>query len=166
NWSATTCATAPGGSTSRPIRGPGSSPGSARRTGSTTRWRTAPTPARSSTPASTGSCGSLTSTRGGGARPGTVRPPAPRSPARTAFGQTIFYDPSQRRMLIAGGGPLDGWAKGKAGAFRELYAFDPKAEELRRLADAPTALYASHLAYDPRHRRFLTVAVFNKGEQP
>src|SRR5262249_20821123 len=28
-------------------------------------------------------------------------------PERTAFGQTIFYDPSHRRILIVGGGPLD-----------------------------------------------------------
>src|SRR5262249_16352863 len=30
-----------------------------------------------------------------------------RPPGRVAFGQTIFYDPSKKRMLVAGGGPLD-----------------------------------------------------------
>ena len=86
-------------------------------------------------------------------------------PARPSSGQTIVYDPSHRRMLIAGGGPLDGWKKGKAPEFRELYAFDPKTEEVRRLADAPTALYESHLAYDSKRGLFVTVAVFDKGEQ-
>jgi len=87
-------------------------------------------------------------------------------PRRTAFGQTIFYDPSQRRMLLVGGGPLDGWQRGKASEFRELYAFDPKTETVQRLADGPTAFYASHLAYDRRNAVFVAVAVFNKNEQP
>jgi hypothetical protein len=87
-------------------------------------------------------------------------------PTRTAFGQTIFYDPSKRRMLLAGGGQLDAWMKGKAPEFRDLYAFDPKAETVERLADCPTAFYASHLAYDSRQQLFLAVAVFNKGQQP
>jgi hypothetical protein len=69
-------------------------------------------------------------------------------------------------MLIAGGGPLDGWTKGKAPEFRELYAFDPKTEEVRKLADCPTALYEAHLAYDQKHEVFVTAAVFGKGEQP
>ena len=34
-----------------------------------------------------------------------------------------------------------------------------------RLADAPTALYSSHLAYDAKRKLFFTVAVFNKQEQ-
>ena len=87
-------------------------------------------------------------------------------PTRTAFGETVVYDPSQQRMLIVGGGPLDAWKKGKAAEFREVYAFDPKTEEVKRLADAPTALYASHLAYDSKNKVFLTVAVFDKKEQP
>jgi len=87
-------------------------------------------------------------------------------PPRTAFGETICYDPSHRRMLLAEGGPLDAWKKGKASAFRELYAYDPKTEEVKRLADCPTALYAAHLAYDPKHGVFVTVAVFDKREQP
>jgi hypothetical protein len=87
-------------------------------------------------------------------------------PERTAMGQTLFYDPSGRRMLLAGGGPLDAWAKGKAPEFRELYAFDPKAETVRRLADCPTAFYATHMAYDSKRRLFVSVVVFNKGEQP
>src|SRR5262249_40870539 len=69
-------------------------------------------------------------------------------PPRTAFGQTLSWDPVNRRVLIVGGGPLDAWKKSKAAEFRELYAFDPKSETVRRLADCPTALYASHLAYD------------------
>ncbi len=87
-------------------------------------------------------------------------------PARTAFGQTIFYDPPRKRMLVLGGGPLDGWQKGKAAEFRELYAFDPETETVQRLADGPTAFYSSHLAYDSRRDLFVAVAVFNKGEQP
>ena len=53
-----------------------------------------------------------------------------------------------------------------AAAFRELYAFDPRAETVRRLADAPTAFYSSHLAHDSKRDLFLAVAVFDKGEQP
>lgn len=87
-------------------------------------------------------------------------------PSRTAMGQTIFYDPTHRRMLIAGGGQLDGWAKGKAAEFRQLYAFDPKSETVRRLADCPTAFYATHLAYDNKRQLFAAVVVYNKGEQP
>jgi hypothetical protein len=85
---------------------------------------------------------------------------------RPAFGQTIFYDPSSKRMLIAGGGALDAWMKGPAREFRELYAFDPKTEEVRKLADCPTAFYATHLAYDRKHEVFIAVVVFDKGEQP
>lgn len=87
-------------------------------------------------------------------------------PPRTAMGQTIFYDPVRQRLLIAGGGALDAWQKGKAPEFRELYAFDPKRETVERLADAPTALYSSHLAYDSKRDLFFAAAVFNKGEQP
>jgi len=86
-------------------------------------------------------------------------------PRRSASGQTIFYDPRRERMLILGGGRLDGWTKGKALDFRELYAFDPKTEAVHRLADGPTAFYSSHLAYDRKHDVFIAVAVFNKGEQ-
>jgi hypothetical protein len=87
-------------------------------------------------------------------------------PRRTAFGQTICYDPSHRRMLLLGGGPLDGWKKGNAREFRELYAFDPKTEQVHRLADGPTAFYEAHLAYDRKQKRFIAVAVFNQREQP
>jgi hypothetical protein len=87
-------------------------------------------------------------------------------PARPCMGQTIWYDPTGKRMLILGGGPLDAWQKGKAEEFRELYAFDPKSEEVKRLADGPTAFYASHLAYDAKNGQFVAVAVFNKKEQP
>ena len=86
-------------------------------------------------------------------------------PARTTMGQTIFYDPPRRRMLLAGGGALDAWAKGEATEFRELYAFEPRSETVTRLADAPTALYSSHLAYDSKRDLFFVVAVFDKGEQ-
>src|SRR5262249_38051121 len=76
-------------------------------------------------------------------------------PRRTAFGQSIFYDPSKKRMLVLGGGPLDGWKKGPASEFRELYAFDPKTEAVQKLADAPTAFYATHLAYDQKQEVFI-----------
>jgi hypothetical protein len=86
-------------------------------------------------------------------------------PSRPCMGQTIFYDPSHKRMLILGGGRLDAWTKGKAPDFHELYAFDPKTETVQRLADGPTAFYSSHLAYDSKRQLFVAVAVFNKGEQ-
>lgn len=87
-------------------------------------------------------------------------------PTRTAFGRTICYDPTKKRMLLVGGGRLDAWQKGEAPEFRELYAFDPKTETVERLADGPTAFYESQLAYDSKRRLFVTVAVFNKKEQP
>jgi hypothetical protein len=87
-------------------------------------------------------------------------------PQHGSMGRTIFHDPSHKRMLIVGGGPLDGWTRGNALEFRELYAFDPRTESVTRLADAPTALYASHLAYDSKRQFFVAVAVFNKQEQP
>lgn len=87
-------------------------------------------------------------------------------PTRAAFGQTVFYDPPRRRMLIVGGGALDAWKQGKAPEFRELYAFDPETERVRRLANCPTAFYATHLAYDRKRDLFFAVAVFDKGEQP
>ena len=83
-----------------------------------------------------------------------------------AIGRTIFLDAPRKRMLIAGGGALDAWQKGKAPEFREVFAFDPKEETVRRLANAPTALYSSHLAHDAKHDLFFAVAVFNKNEQP
>jgi N-acetylneuraminic acid mutarotase len=90
-------------------------------------------------------------------------------PVRPAMGQTIWYDPTHKRMLIAGGGALDAWMKGKAPEFRELYAYDPKTETVQKLADAPTALYSSHLAFVRKRELFFVVAVFNKkqtkGEQ-
>ncbi|HYT93274.1 MAG TPA: hypothetical protein VEL76_31435 [Gemmataceae bacterium] len=87
-------------------------------------------------------------------------------PPRTAFGRTVCYDPTRKRMLLLGGGRLDGWQKGKALEFRELYAFDPRAETVERLADGPTAFSEAQLAYDSRREVFVTVAVFNKQEQP
>jgi hypothetical protein len=87
-------------------------------------------------------------------------------PARTAMGETIFYDPTKKRMLIAGGGRLDAWKKGKAAEFRELHAYDPKTETVERLADCPTAFYATHLAYDSKRRLFIAVVVFNQREHP
>lgn len=87
-------------------------------------------------------------------------------PARTSMGRTIFHDATRKRMLIAGGGTLDAWARGKALEFRELYAFDPQTETVKRLADAPTALYTAHLAHDTKRDLVFAVAVFNKKEQP
>jgi hypothetical protein len=87
-------------------------------------------------------------------------------PKHGSMGRTIFYDPTSKRMLVLGGGALDAWMKGKAPEFRELYAFDPRTEKVTRLADAPTALYASHLAFDSKRKLFVAVAVFNKREQP
>ena len=59
-------------------------------------------------------------------------------PQRGAAGSTIFYDPTQKRMLIVGGGPLEGqFNQAKKPVFRELYAFDPKSETVTKLADCP-----------------------------
>jgi hypothetical protein len=87
-------------------------------------------------------------------------------PEAAASGRTIFYDPSNHRMLLVGGGPLDGWKKGKATEFRDLYVFDPKTEVVSKAADCPSAFYATHLAYDSKHQRYIAVVVFNGGEQP
>jgi hypothetical protein len=88
-------------------------------------------------------------------------------PARAAAGQTIFYDPTQRRMLIAGGGMLEGSNnEAKKPGFRELYGFDPKAEEVRKLADCPVPLYEGHLAFDAKNGLFITATAFAKGSQP
>jgi hypothetical protein len=87
-------------------------------------------------------------------------------PLRTTFGRTICYDPTKKRMLLIGGGRLDAWQKGEAREFRELYGFDPKMEKVEKLADGPTAFYESQLAYDSNRELFVTVAVFNKKEQP
>jgi hypothetical protein len=81
---------------------------------------------------------------------------------RTHMGMTVFFDPPRRRMLLAGGGDYDQW-KTKAGGFNSLYAFDPKAETLTRLADGPTALCRGALARDPERDVYYTVAMF-KGE--
>jgi hypothetical protein len=88
------------------------------------------------------------------------------APRRVSMGRTIFHDPTRKRMLLVGGGALDACTKGKAPEFRELYGFDPRTETVRRLADAPRALYASHLAFDSRRQLFFEVADFNKKEQP
>ena len=86
-------------------------------------------------------------------------------PPHRSMGRTIFYDPAKKRMLIAGGGQLDAWTQNKAPDFHEVYAFDPKTETVTRLADAPTTLYTSHLAYDSKRKLFVAVADFNKQEQ-
>ena len=96
-------------------------------------------------------------------RSGSHPPPLKLRRASRSFSGGGAPKPWRRR---AGGGPLDAWKKGKATEFRELYAFDPTTETVERLADAPTALYASHLAYDRKRELFFTVAVFDKGEQP
>jgi hypothetical protein len=90
---------------------------------------------------------------------------AKHDPPAGGMGQTAFYDAPRRRVLLAGGGPLDSW-KARPEPFRRLYAFDPKTETVSRLADCPTVLYSSHLAHDTRHDVFVAVAVFKKGEQP
>lgn len=88
-------------------------------------------------------------------------------PQRPAAGATIFHDPTRQRMLIVGGGRLEGqYNQAKSNDFRELYAFDPKTEKVQRLADCPTALYEGHLAFDARHKLFFTAAVYERGEQP
>jgi hypothetical protein len=88
-------------------------------------------------------------------------------PTRGGAGSTIFYDPTQKRMLIAGGGPLEGqFNQAKSPVFRELYSFDPKTETVKKLADCPIPLYEGHLAFDPKHEVFITAAAFWKGDHP
>jgi hypothetical protein len=88
-------------------------------------------------------------------------------PQRGAAGQTIVYDPTQKRMLIAGGGPLEGqFNQAKSPVFRELYSFDPKTETVKKLADCPTPLYEGHLAFDSKNELFFTAAVYNKKDHP
>ena len=88
-------------------------------------------------------------------------------PKRVAGGQTIFYDPTQHRMLIVGGGRQEGpLNEAKSPTFRELYAFDPKTEEVRKLADCPVGLYAGHLAFDAKNGLFVMASAFAKGNQP
>jgi len=88
---------------------------------------------------------------------------AKQQPPTGGSGQTIFYDPPRKRMLLAGGGPLDRW---KNPSYNRLYAFDPKTETVTRLADCPTAQYSAHLAYDSKRDIFVTANVMQKGEQP
>jgi len=87
-------------------------------------------------------------------------------PPRPCMGQSIYHDPTSKRMLIVGGGRLDAWEKGPAPEYRELYAYDPAQETVKRLGDGPTAFYGAHLAFDSRRKLFFTVAAFNKQEQP
>lgn len=88
-------------------------------------------------------------------------------PLRSAAGAEIVYDPTQKRILILGGGMLEGqFNQAKSKALREFYAFDPKTETVKRLADCPTALYEGHLAYDSKHELFVTAATYEKGDQP
>lgn len=61
---------------------------------------------------------------------------------------------------------LHRWKQNDAAEFRELYAFDPKTETVNRLADCPTAFYATHLAYDCKRELFFAVVVFDQAEQP
>jgi hypothetical protein len=89
---------------------------------------------------------------------------AKHDPPTGGMGQTAFYDARRQRVLLAGGGPLDAW-RTRPETFRRLYAFDPRTESIKRLADCPTVLYASHLAHDTRRDLFFIAAVFKKGEQ-
>jgi hypothetical protein len=90
---------------------------------------------------------------------------AKQDPPTGGMGQTAFDDAPRRRVLLAGGGPLDAW-RTRPESFRRLYAFDPRTETVRRLADCPTVLYSAHLAHDTRRDLFFTAAVFKNGEQP
>jgi len=88
-------------------------------------------------------------------------------PRRVASGNTIVYDPTKQRMLLLGGGRLEGpYNQAKAMDLREFYAFDPRTEKVERLADCPTAVYEGHLAFDSRHELFFTAAVFTRQDQP
>jgi hypothetical protein len=88
-------------------------------------------------------------------------------PRRVASGDTIVYDPTKRRMLLLGGGRLEGQHnQAKSADLRQVYAFDPRTEEVLRLADCPTAAYEGHLAFDSKHELFFTAAVYTLKDQP
>ncbi len=81
-------------------------------------------------------------------------------------GQTIFYDPPRKRLLIAGGVTTDPSVavpnrKQRDPSCDKLYALDPASETITRLADCPTALCAASLAYDPRHDVFVTAVTIH-----
>jgi hypothetical protein len=88
-------------------------------------------------------------------------------PRRAASGNTIVYDPTKQRMLILGGGRLEGqFNQAKSPDLRQLFAFDPRTEQVERLADCPTAVYEGHLAYDSKRGLFFTAAAFKLQDQP
>jgi hypothetical protein len=88
-------------------------------------------------------------------------------PRRSAAGATIVYDPTQRRMLIAGGGPLEGpFNQARSAVFRVVYAFDPRTETIKKLAGCPIPLYEGHLAFDTKNQLFFTAANFWKADHP
>jgi hypothetical protein len=69
-------------------------------------------------------------------------------------------------MLLAGGVRTDPSVavadrKTKDAACDKIYAFDPKTEEITRLADCPTALNAASLAYDSKHDVFVTAVTIH-----
>ncbi len=75
-------------------------------------------------------------------------------------GQTIVYDPPRKRMLIAGGMVTDPSVavanrKKKDASCDKMYALDPTTESITRLADCPTALNETSLAYDSKHDVFV-----------
>jgi hypothetical protein len=86
---------------------------------------------------------------------------------RYHMGMTVFHDGPRKRILLAGGGNYDRW-RTKAGGFNSLYAYDPVAEKVTRLADCPTALCRAGLAHDTRRDLFfMAVSLKDKGvEQP
>jgi hypothetical protein len=80
------------------------------------------------------------------------------------MGVTVTYDAPRKRMLIAGGG---GWNKSakKGNGFEMLYAFDPKEETLKRLADCPTAMNRTSLAQDTKRDRFFLAIKMPEGSE-
>jgi hypothetical protein len=74
------------------------------------------------------------------------------------MGMTVFHDAPRKRMLLVGGGSYGKWQTA-AGGFNTVYAFDPKTEEVTRLADCPTALCRGALAHDTKRDLFLAVAI-------
>jgi hypothetical protein len=88
-------------------------------------------------------------------------------PVRGAGGNTIVYDPTKKRMLILGGGRLEGpYNQAKSDELRKLFSFDPKTETVTRLADCPTPIYEGHLAFNSKHDMFFTAAAYNRKDQP
>jgi hypothetical protein len=86
------------------------------------------------------------------------------------MGQSVFYDPPRKRVLIMGGPITDVSVKPvenrKETAGYQLSAFDPRTETITKLADSPTIQFEGHLAYHPKLDVFLMANVAATDTKP